>query len=125
MTEEPGGSLAVGPAEDLESPGGKAKLAPGASGMPSPHPQVAQPFPQKHACCSLTWGWAWLRCQVHRPFLGETRSMGPPLPPLWLLPPEGRGEGGLAVRLPHRTRLLSLLPCDLGKSPFAPAPGEP
>lgn len=51
--------------------------------------------------------------------------MGPPLPPLWLLPPEGRGEGGLAVRLPHRTRLLSLLPCDLGKSPFAPAPGEP
>lgn len=56
VTEEPGGSLAVRPTEDLESPGGKAQLVPGASGMPSPHPQVAQPFPQRHACRSLTWG---------------------------------------------------------------------
>lgn len=92
MTEEPGGSLAIGPAEDLESPGGKAQLAPGASGMPSPHPQVAQPFPQRHACCSLTRGWAWLRCQAHRPFLGKTRSVGPagggPRP---LLPPPSLG----------------------------------
>lgn len=92
MTEGPGGSLAIGPAEDLESPGGKAQLAPGASGMPSPHPQVAQPFPQRHACCSLTRGWAWLRCQAHRPFLGKTRSVGPagggPRP---LLPPPSLG----------------------------------
>lgn len=86
MTEEPGGSLAVRPAEDLESPAGKAQLVPGASGMPSPHPQVAHPFPQRHACRSLTWGWARLRCQVHWPFLGEMRSVGPagggPWPPL-------------------------------------------
>lgn len=45
-------------AEDLETLRGKAQLVPGASGIPSLHPQVAQPFLQRHACHLLTWSWA-------------------------------------------------------------------
>ena len=62
--------------EDLETLRGKAQLVPGASGIPSLHPQVAQPFLQRHACHLLTGSRARLKCQLHKPFLEETKSLG-------------------------------------------------
>lgn len=68
-------------AEDLETLRGKAQLVPGASGIPSLHPQVAQPFLQRHACYLLTWSWAGsnVNCTSHswrRPRAWECAGVG-------------------------------------------------
>lgn len=74
MRGENGAAFAFQSAEGLETLRGLAQLILGASGIPSSHPKVAQPFPQRHAFPLQTWSWAGLQCRLHSHFWGRQRT---------------------------------------------------